>query len=67
MVEFKVTGMTCDGCANSVKRAIVRASPKANVQVELTTGLVRVEGELELAEAETLIKEAGFGFAGRVP
>lgn len=67
MVELRVSGMTCDGCANSVRRAIVRAFPSAIVDVDLKTGLVRVQGEIEAARAETAIKEAGFGIASTVP
>jgi copper chaperone len=63
MVELKVTGMTCDGCANSVKRAIMREFPGASVQVDLAAGLVRIDGEVEQARAEVSIKKAGYGIA----
>ncbi len=67
MIELKVTGMTCGGCANSVKRAITREFPNAEVQVDLETGLVRVQGEVEVARAELSIKNAGFGVASATP
>ncbi len=67
MVELKVTGMTCGGCANSVKRAIAREFPTAQVQVDLDTGLVRVEGEIDVARAERSIKNAGFDVASSAP
>jgi copper chaperone len=63
MVELKVTGMTCGGCANSVKRAITREFPTAAVQVDLDTGLVRVEGDIDVARAQQSIKSAGFDVA----
>lgn len=63
MVELKVTGMTCNGCVNSVKRAINRVYPGASVEVELSTGLVRIDGEVELQRAEELITKAGYGIA----
>jgi copper chaperone len=67
MIELKVTGMTCGGCANSVKRAITREFPEADVQVELDTGLVRVQGNVDVARAELSIKNAGFGVASATP
>jgi len=42
MLELKVTGMTCGGCVNSVKRAIGRIYPGGVVEVDLTTGRVTV-------------------------
>jgi copper chaperone len=67
MIELKVTGMTCGGCANSVKRAITREFPNADVQVELETGLVRVQGDVDVGRAELSIKNAGFGVASTTP
>jgi copper chaperone len=67
MVELKVTGMTCGGCVNSVKRALLREFPDAKVDVDLVSGLVRIEGEVERARAEVSIKNAGFGVASPDP
>ena len=67
MVELTVTGMTCGGCVNSVKRALVREFPDADVQVNLETGLVRLDGNVERARAELSIKNAGFGVASASP
>ncbi len=61
MVELKVTGMTCNGCANSVKRAINRLDPNANVEIELETGLVRIEGAVQAEQAKESITKAGYG------
>lgn len=67
MVELEVTGMTCGGCVNSVKRALLREFPDAKVDVDLASGLVRIDGEVERARAEASIKNAGFGVASRNP
>ncbi len=67
MLELKVTGMTCEGCVNSVKRALSREFPEANVQVHLETGLVRVQGEVAPARATLSIKNAGFDVASITP
>lgn len=44
MLVFKVQGMTCGGCAGSVKRAVGKALPGSNVEVDLGRGLVSVAG-----------------------
>jgi len=67
MVELTVTGMTCGGCVNSVKRALAREFPDANVQVDLETGLVRLDGNVDQTRAELSIKNAGFGVASALP
>ena len=67
MVELTVTGMTCGGCVNSVKRALAREFPDADVQVDLETGLVRVDGNVDRARAELSITNAGFGVASASP
>jgi|NGEPerStandDraft_6_1074524.scaffolds.fasta_scaffold01510_5 copper chaperone len=66
-IELQVTGMTCEGCANSVRRAITREFPNVSVHVELATGRVRVDGEIDSARAILSIKNAGFGIASPAP
>jgi len=67
MVELTVTGMTCGGCVNSIKRALAREFPDADVQVNLETGLVHLDGNVDRARAELSIKNAGFGVASASP
>lgn len=68
MMRFQVNGMTCDGCARAVTRAIQGAEGKAAVSVDLAGGTVSVEGPAALAP-ETVsraIEAAGFEVAGRI-
>ena len=67
MVELNVTGMTCNGCANSVKRAINRVYPEAHVEVDLATGRVRIDGDVQAAQAEESIRKAGYGVSSANP
>ncbi len=67
MVELKVTGMTCGGCVNSVKRALSREFPGAEVHVDLATGLVQVQGEVDAVRAERSINNAGFEVVSKAP
>jgi copper chaperone len=75
MIELKVTGMTCGGCVNSVKKAIGRVYPTVSVDVDLGSGRVQVgaaqsseagSGAVELSRAriEQAIVAAGFGVEG---
>jgi copper chaperone len=67
MVELKVTGMTCNGCANSVKRAINRLDPNATVEVHLESGLVRIEGTVLAEQVKESIAKAGYGVSSVDP
>ena len=60
-VVLNVTGMTCQGCINSVTRIVKRADPAAEVAIDLPTG--RLEATTA-ASAQTLvgaITAAGYG------
>ena len=67
MIELKVMGMTCGGCANSVKRALNQDFPAAAVQVDLGTGTVRIEGDVDVARAVASVQNAGFEVAPAAP
>lgn len=62
---YKITGMTCGGCANAVTNAIKRLAPGAQVKVELGSGKVEVTGAaIPEPELKRAIEGAGFGYAG---
>ncbi|MBI3451757.1 MAG: heavy-metal-associated domain-containing protein [Rhodospirillales bacterium] len=61
---YRVTGMTCDGCARAVANAIKTAAPAASVTVDLAAGRVRVDGNVDNTRIAQAVEEAGFGFAG---
>lgn len=64
--HYRIDGMTCDGCIRAVTRAITRAAPGAQVEIDLAAGRVAVEGD---AAAETIaraVEAAGFSFAGPI-
>ncbi len=60
MIELDVKEMTCSHCVETVTRAVKSLDPRANVEVDLKTKRVRVEGR---AAADALISglnEAGY-------
>lgn len=61
---YRVSGMTCEGCARSVTRAITRLAPAARVSVDLSAGRVSVEDGPEETLVAGAVTKAGFGFEG---
>jgi copper chaperone len=60
---YRVTGMTCGGCARSVEAAIKMAAPGARVSVDLDAKAVTVEG-VDEEMVEEAVEGAGFTFEG---
>lgn len=56
--------MTCDGCANAVRRSIGKVAPTARVEIELASGRVRVDGTEDAAAVARAIEGAAFTVAG---
>lgn len=63
MTTYRVSGMTCGGCARSVESAIKAEAPEAKVTVDLGTASVSVDGASE-AQVKKAVDEAGFTFQG---
>jgi copper chaperone len=62
--KYKVGGMTCGGCAGSVTRAIMAIEPNANVELDLQTGIVSIEGIEDDEAVGQAVQDAGFVFGG---
>lgn len=60
MYELKVEGMTCGGCATSVKRALQALDAKANVDVDLPSKTVKVETAAQLDAVKNAVEDAGY-------
>ncbi|BDT93169.1 heavy-metal-associated domain-containing protein [Nocardia sputorum] len=60
-----VTGMTCGGCAASVRTEIGRLDGVGSVAVDLADGLVTVESAspIERAELTAAVARAGYAVA----
>jgi len=62
-MRFQVSGMTCDGCAAAIRRAIGRVDQAARVEIDVPSGRVDVEGAVESGAFAKAIEAAGFGVA----
>ncbi len=60
MYELKVDGMTCGGCAASVKRAVQAIDANAQVDVDLPTKIVKVSTSAELEAVKAAVEDAGY-------
>jgi copper chaperone len=45
MIELKVSGMSCQHCSGAVAKALEAVPGVSQVEVDLETGLARVEGD----------------------
>jgi len=61
---YKVDGMTCQGCANSVINAIKGLAPDSEISVDLDAGQVTVDGVNDDAVVAQAVDDAGFDFGG---
>ena len=64
-ISYRVTGMTCGGCARAVSKALAGVAPQAKIDVDLAAAMVRVAGGPDDVAVKQAIETAGFGFAGR--
>lgn len=62
---YRVTGMSCGGCARSVETAIKALAPAATVSVDLESKAVTVDGA-SADQVKQAVDDAGFGFEGAV-
>jgi copper chaperone len=60
MMEFKVSGMTCQGCINAVNRAIQSQDADAIIKVDLSTQMITVDSTLNRQALSQIILDAGF-------
>lgn len=58
--ELKITGMTCEGCVNAVKRTLSRVPGVSEVQVDLAAGRAKVQGEAAAAQLIAAVEKAGY-------
>ena len=61
---YRVSGMSCEGCARAVTRAINRRAPAAFVSVDVAAGRVTVTGDAASAAIIDAVMEAGFTVEG---
>jgi copper chaperone len=61
---YRVEGMTCCGCANSIEQAIKTVAPDAMVEVDVAASEVTVKGIDDDELIKAAVEDAGFDFGG---
>lgn len=64
MYEMQVEGMTCGGCAASVKRAVQSVDGAAEVNVDLNSKTVRVNTVADIDTIKSAVMSAGYPVTG---
>ncbi len=61
-LQFKVEGMSCEGCANSVKTNLTNDDRITNAAVDLDSDVVTVDAtdELSIDEINTLLEDTPY-------
>ena len=60
MMNFRVLGMTCGGCARAVTNAVQRGDENAKVEVDLGGKRVLIHSSGDPKRFESAIEEAGY-------
>ena len=63
-MKFDVEGMTCGHCVRAITKAIHALQPAARVDVDLASGTVSIDGDIEPAFAAAAIETEGYRVVG---
>ncbi len=61
MIKLKITGMTCEHCAITVKKAIESVEGVEKAEVYFPQGYAEVEGNIDLNQIIKAVENAGYG------
>ena len=60
MTALKVTGMTCGHCQKAVQEALESVEGSQDVNVDLTTGIAKIAGEVDANALVAAVEEEGY-------
>lgn len=66
MLNLKVEGITCGGCASSIRKALAATVPGMEVEVDIAACSVKVAGDADRGKVVDAIETAGFTVIGDV-
>ena len=61
MIKLKITGMTCEHCAKTVKKAIESVEGVEKAEVYFPQGYAEVEGNADINQIIKAVENAGYG------
>lgn len=59
-MKFKVSDMTCGGCARHIQDALKQQDVTGKVTIDLKTKMVEVDSKLSQEKVAEIIKEEGY-------
>lgn len=59
-VAIQVAGMSCEHCANTIRQAVSALPGVDHVDVDVSRGVVTVDGDCDLAAISAAIADAGY-------
>ena len=57
--------MTCNHCVANVKKHLSEAENVSDVQVDLSSGRVQLQGEIADAKVKHIVEDIGYEYAGK--
>jgi len=63
---YIVKGMTCNHCVANVKKNLSQTNDVENVEVDLSSGKVDVQGNIAEDKVKTIVEDIGYEYAGKV-
>ncbi len=63
---YKISGMSCEGCASTIKQAINDHIPNIIVATSFDSQTLTISGNAERSLVEKVVKEAGYHVDGVV-
>ena len=58
--EIRVSGMTCQHCVKTVKNALIEIDGIEDVIIDLESGIVKIEGDIDIKKVEDSIRGVGY-------
>ena len=66
IISFKISGMRCNHCKNTVTNAISKLPSVQEVTVNLSDGVAHVKGTPSNEEIKKTVEALGFEFKGQI-
>ena len=60
VLSLAISGMSCEGCANAVKRLVMKKDPQAEVEVNLQAAAAKIVSDQAPALFTEALTQAGY-------
>jgi len=60
MITIRITGMSCQHCVNSTRKALEAVPGISNIQIDLAKGEAKFDGKVDFQTVKEAITKIGF-------